>query len=403
MVWQRLLRWCRGYVRFRGEGGFPETFLSLAAANGLEVTDTKRQGETLYGWCPANQYKTLRAPAKTACMRLRIEKKAGLYFRLYPYRRRWGLPVGMVIGGLLISLLSGRIWVVQVEKENIDVSDTVILQAAAELGIYPGCSLDNVNMEELRLQAFQKLPDAVYVSVNPSGCVARVVVNGKDPTPSIQDFHQHFSNLVAKMDGKIVSTKIYSGQTVVQPGEGVTKGQLLVSGATQSDRGNTYLRRSFGTVTAETFHTLSATVKLRETHLLPKENPILRPYFRFLKWDIPLFDNSPLVFPYRTDVFHRLMKTDAITLPLGFVIHRVTPLAWAPVTYTPKQADFEAEKRVAAEKDRLVQQGVVIIEETERKFIRTEEGVTLSVTCRCEQDIATEIPLNILEVSGEKN
>lgn len=403
MVWQRLLRWCKGYVRFRGEGGFPETFLSLAAANGLEVTDTKLQGETLYGWCPANQYKALRSPAKTACMRLRIHKKVGLYFRVFPYRRRWGLPVGMVVGGLLISLLSGRIWVVQVEKENIAVSDTVILQAAAELGVYPGCSLDNVNMEELRLQAFQKLPDAVYVSVNPSGCVARVVVNGKDPTPSIQDFHHNFSNLVASMDGKILNTEIYSGQTVVQPGEGVTKGQLLVSGATHSDRGNTYLRRSFGKVTAETFHTLSATVNFQETTLLPHGKTVMQPFFRFLKWNIPLFDNSPLPVPYRTDVFYRLMGTDAITLPLGFVVHRVTPLAHTKISFTPEQADFEAEKRIAEEKERLTRQGVVIMEETERKIERTENGVTILVTCRCEQDIAREIPLNILEISGEKN
>lgn len=387
----------RGYVYFQGEGGFPAQFLSDAHTLGLHISDTKRENETLYGWCPIREYKALRKPAKKACLRLRILRKSGLYFCLFPYRKRIGIPVGLVLGVLLLFSLSSRIWVVQVEKENTDLKDSVILSAAKDAGIFAGCDIQNIDMEALRLQMLSQLPDAVYVSVNPSGSVARVVVKGKEKQPSIQDFHQNFSNLVASMDGKILKTEVYSGQTMVKAGEGVTKGQLLVSGATFSDRGNTYLRRSAGKVMAETFHTLSAMVPFKETRFLPQGDVILRPFFRFLRWDIPLFDNSPLTGQFAVDAYYRLPRTKTVTLPIGWIDQRWQPLVPTEISFTAEQALFEADSRLAQQKQNLTVQGVKILEQTDKKVESAADGVTVTVTLRCEQDIAKEVPLTILD------
>ena len=82
-MWLRFLRFFYGYVQFTSEGGFPERFLSEAADNGLQITDTRRQGERFLASCPAAQYRLLRPIAKRACMRLKITRKRGMYFRLF--------------------------------------------------------------------------------------------------------------------------------------------------------------------------------------------------------------------------------------------------------------------------------------------------------------------------------
>ncbi len=397
-MWQRILRWVSGYVYFQGEGGFPEQFLSDVYSLGLHVSDTKREQEFLYGQCPIKEYKKLRKPAKKACLRLKIQKKSGLYFCLFPYRKRWGIPVGLVLGILLLSLLSSRIWIVQVEKENTDLADSVILAAAKDIGVFSGCCIQDIDMEELRLQMLSRLPQAVYVSVNPSGCVARVVVKGKEENPSIQDFHQNFSNLIASVAGTILKTEIYSGQTVVKVGEGVSKGQLLVSGATLSDRGNTYLRRSAGKVIAQTEHTLSVTVPFQETQFLPQGEPIYRPSFRFLCWEIPFFDNSPLAGQFIVETYNRLPRTKTVTLPIGWVDERWYPLTPTVIQYTQPQAIFEAENRLEQQKQRLTAQGITITQQTNKQIQKQSDGVTVTVWLDCEQDIAKEVPLQILDI-----
>lgn len=389
-----MLRFLKGYVWFKGEGGFPEKLLSEAAAAGLSVTDSKRQGETLFAACPAGQYKRLRPLAKRACMRLRIYRKQGLYFRLFPYRKRAGMPIGLLLAALLLYILSGRIWVVQVEADA-PVEESAILAAVEAQGVYPGCRIQNIDMRLLRLHALSDLEDMVYVSVNPSGCVARVTVNKREPAPSIQDFHAHFSNLVAEMDGRILSTEIYSGQAAVHAGDGVAAGTLLVSGTVESAAGNLYLRRASGRIIAETVRTLTVTVPLSEQVSLPTGEVIYRPYFRFLRWDIPLYSACPLEGEYAVTAYYRLPQTAALTLPIGLIDRRYSRVEQTTVQRTAQQAASVAEERLSAQLDALAKSGVKVTQQTDKAETVTADAYTVAVTLRCEEDIAKEVPLTL--------
>ncbi len=395
----RVLDFIRGCVWFQGEGGFPEKLLSEAAIRGLSVTDARKQGETLFAACPAGQYKQLRPLAKRACMRLRIYRKRGLYFRLFPYRKRAGLPIGLLLSAVLLYVLSGRIWIVQVEADA-PVEQAAILAAVEAQGVYPGCRIDDIDMRLLRLHALSDLEDMVYVSVNPSGCVARVTVNKREPKPSIQDFHANFSNLVADMDGRILSTEIYSGQAAVAVGDGVTAGTLLVSGTVESAAGNLYLRKASGKIIAETTRTLSVTVPLRETVTATDDKVIFRPYFRFLRWDIPLYSAIPLDGDYQVTAHYRLPETRGLTLPIGLIDRRFTRLKEMVVQHTAAEATALAEQRLKEQLTALADAGVAVTAQLDSRTAATADGVTLTATLRCEEDIAKEVPLSITESFG---
>lgn len=390
----------RNYVWFYGEGGFPERLLSEAAALGLCITHSRKEGETLFAACPARHYKHLRPLARRACMRLRLLKKRGPYFRLFPYRKRAGLPVGMVLAAALLYLLAGRIWVLQVEA-SVPVDEQAILSAVAAQGVYPGCRIQDVNMQLLRLGALSELSDMVYVSVNPSGCVARVVVNPRAPAPSVQHFKEGVSNLIATRDGVILSTEVYSGQATVKCGEGVTAGSLLVSGAIETQKGSTFLRRASGRVMAQTTRTLQVTVPLVETVKRPASKAIYRPYFRFLKWDIPLFTSLPLKGEFSVSTDTALPQTRTVTLPLGLINKRYIPLQVTTVRHTVKQAERMAKERLLIQRGALSAQGVEVLSVQGETLRRTKDAVTLSVTLQCKEDIAMEVPLELAENSAE--
>ena len=392
MQTKSILRFLRGYVYFHGIGGFPADFISSATAAGIDLTDTHLQGEEFFGGCQACDYCRLRPLARRAGLHLHILRKSGVYFKLFPYRRRIGLPIGAILAGILLFTLSSRIWIVA-PLGNIQLSDAEVLETVRAQGVYVGCRIDSVNMEELRILSLHDLPRAVYLSVNPHGCVARVMVKERADTPEIQNFKSTVSNLVATMDGKIISTDVHSGQAAVQVGDGVSEGMLLVSGTVESASGHIALRRAAGNIIAQTTRTLSFTVPFYETVKLPSDTPVFRPALRFLKWELPLFANTPLDGVYHVEEYHHLPHFRDLTVPLGVVHRYYTPMQNTDIQHTYDEALLLLEQQYAAAAAALAVDGVDIKEQLSRKTEKTDDGVTLTVTLRCHEDIAKEILL----------
>ena len=398
-----MLRFLRGYVYFRAEGGFPETLLSDAAVRGIPVTDSRREGETLYAACAARDYRRLRRSARRACMRLQVYRKQGLPFLLRPYRKRWGLLVGAVLSAVLLAVLSSRIWVVQVETDGrVSVDTAAVLQAVRRQGVYPGCTIKQVDMELLRLLALSDLEDTAFVSVNPSGCVARVTVKPRDMPPAVQYYTTDISNMVAATHGKIVSIEVTSGQAAVQVGEGVVAGDLLISGTVESRVGNLYLRRAAGRVMAETTRTVSVTVPFRETVRAQSGRVVYTPAFRFLKWDVPLYASAPAGGEWEVEVYRRLPQFRDVTLPVGIIDRRWYEITPQTVTYTRETAEIQAADRLQTELAALREAGVTFREETARHTTVTADSLTLTACFLCEENIAKEVPVRFADNSAEK-
>ncbi len=401
-MWLKWLRFFYGYVQFAAQGGFPERFLSEASAAGLQITDTTRCGERFFAYCPAKQYRLLRPLAKRACLRLKVTKKYGMYFKLFPYRKRIGMPIGLVLAAFLLWTLSGRIWVVTVQSD-VAVDHAQIQAAVAESGVFVGCKIQNIDMQALRIEALSKLENLVYVSVNPSGCVARVAVSTRMPTPTVQYTDKDYSNLVATRDGRIVKTEVYSGKGAVQVGDGVTAGAILVSGTFETDKGNLLLRRSMGRIIAETTHTLTVTVPFTETQFLPQGKIVFRPFLRFLRWEIPLFAHTPLIDRYTVNTYLRMPQNKEFSLPIGIVDTRYISLTETAVTHTLTQARGLAVQRLQEDIAALTADGVAVKQELSRTAQETQTGYTLSVTLLCEENIAKEIPIKIIGETVDKN
>ena len=97
-------------VRFTARNGSPEALLTDAAGQGLHLYGIFSLPGGFYGHCAAWQYRRLAALARHRRVRLRVEKRHGLYFLLRPLLRRKGLWVGLVAWGLVLVWLQGLVW-----------------------------------------------------------------------------------------------------------------------------------------------------------------------------------------------------------------------------------------------------------------------------------------------------
>lgn len=381
----RFLRWLFGWAEFEAEGGFPERLLNLAARGGVTLWNTGRHGASLQACCFARKYKKLRPFARRAGVRLHVRRRHGLPFFAHRYRARAGVVIGVALYAILLHGLSQQIWVIQISG-NQTVPDKQIYKVMEELGVRKGVKMDTLDIQLLQIEALQRLPDLVWLTVNPEGSVAHIEVAERQEPPDIVDKNAA-SNIKAARDGRIVRMEVYGGQAVVKEGDAVVKDMLLVSGVVDTAVGPV-LRKSTAKIFAETSRSATISVPLRETKLLPDGTIIYRPTLQLFQFGIPLYADGPLEGEYQlVEKAHPLMAK-GMALPFGLInryYHRLTP---TEIVRTEQEAAALAEERLA-DWEKLEMDGVEIRERRCSGQIQGDAYV-LTVAYDCVEDIAVE-------------
>jgi len=338
--------------------------------------------------CPARDYRRLRPIARRACMRMRLQHKHGLPFWIRRYRRRGGLVVGLAVYGAILCLLAPRIWAIQVVG-NTDTATDTILSVAADMGVRLGASMNKMNIKKLEIDGLSRLPTLAWITVNPSGSVARVEVTERRPTPQVLDLSQP-SDMVALRDGLILSMTVRSGNRLVKDGEAVKAGDVLITGRVESDMGEK-LYRSYGEVWAETHRRITVSVPLLYTRPVPEGTVICRPTVSFLCWDFPLYSNSALQGEWIHRQTRHFLTARDMTLPLGVTNDYYLPVVEQKSVRTAGQARVLAEQQLAAQEAALFA--------PDSYELLTREGeirdgtYVLTATYRCRENIAAEVPI----------
>ena len=175
-------------------------------------------------------------------------------------RRRYVLWCAL---GLLLALYgygSLFIWDFQVTG-NDTVPTEKILRALEHNGVAIGTRSLSFDQEELRNHVLLELGDISWLSVNVKGCTAHVQVVERRRPPEIVD-RSRPANVVAARDGLVTKLEALDGRALVAAGAVVTRGQLLISGVSDSHSDGVRFMRGSGRVYARTWYTLSVLVPL---------------------------------------------------------------------------------------------------------------------------------------------
>lgn len=389
MLLAPVFRWFPGWVRVELEGGYTERLLNAMTAGNVSMWHVRRRGEGMRFSCYARDYRRLRGMARHACMRMHLVSKHGMPFLLHRYRRRrFGLAAGLAVYVAILALLSPRIWAVEVVG-NADTSTASILEVAAQMGVKPGARMDRLEIKRLEIEGLSRLPSLAWITVNPSGSVARVEVTERRPTPQVLDLSEP-SDMVALRDGVILSMWVRSGNRVAMDGEAVRAGDLLITGRQESEVG-VQLYRSYGEVWAQTRRQITVSVPLTYQLRQTDGGVVFRPTLTFLCWDIPLYSNGPLGDGYLHTQKRHFLQAGGLTLPLGLIHDYYIHTTATKTARTRQEAKRLAEQQLAEQEQALF--GAGRFEELSRQATIEDGAYVLSVSYRCEENIAVEVPL----------
>lgn len=372
-----------GFVLLRCEGGYPETFINTAAAASIPLWDIRYDQASLFCRAAAADYRRLRPAARRAHVRMRVQRKYGLPFRLKRSGLRLGIAAGLVLFFVVLQLLTSRVWVLRIEG-NATVSDEAILSVLEPLGVAEGASFAAVDIPTLQLTALQQLPELTWLTVNQSGSI--VTIHVKERTEAAPPASHVPANLVAACDGVIVSVDTAAGQSAVKPGDAVRQGDLLISGVMDSKVGP-QLKHAAGSVIARTAHTITVTVPLIEAVTVPSATVVQPRLFAF-GLSVPLYTSGSLPGEPLAAFEKRPVVAGGVPLPLGLSLTRYTYTTEEQRRHTPDQARRLAEERLSAAEEELT--AFLTIESRTPHVSNTETAVTITVEYVGTREIAVE-------------
>lgn len=248
-------------VRFTARNGSPEMLLTDAAAQGIHLYGISARPGGFCAHCAAWQYRRLAALARHRRVRLRVEKRKGLYFLLRPLLRRKGLWVGLVAWGLVLVWLQGFIWAV-------DDSSLTTGQRARAGAVLRSCSLQPgtvVTEELLRTGEYALLESGEFSWASLNFEKGRLAVEAAPAHARPEIAAGTLHGLRAKCNGTVLRTNLASGTMLVVPGQTVEAGQGLIGTAHSERDGTLIFAPAAGTVVAQLEWETNQSIPLAET------------------------------------------------------------------------------------------------------------------------------------------
>lgn len=231
-MFRRFSDFIKGYVQIEVKGTFCEKFLNLIIKKGIVIKDIYRVDKNIIILVIyIKDFIKIKNVAKISSCKIRIAKKKGAHFTVNKYRKRIILVVGIALSALLVYTMSNMIFTVEISGNN-EIKTEYISQLLKKNGIKP-FAFNNIKGAEVAKKIMSENQNIAWAGIEVNGSKVIVNIVEKPDVPEIYNPEQQY-NLVADTDGVVNHFFVKKGFSVVKYGDTVKKGQLLVSGVTDS-------------------------------------------------------------------------------------------------------------------------------------------------------------------------
>lgn len=263
MLILRAIRKVPSCVDFRAEGVFCEKLLTEAMKNGLGISFPRKSGYTMRGTVQAAEYRSLCKIARRLGLKMRIEKKHGIYFTLKRHRDKIGFAAGAIFAAAVVLFLNLFVWEINISG-NKAVSSEEIMATLANSGLKTGTLRTAHDARKIEWNIMNDNKEIAWATVNIQGCCVNVVVSETRREAEMKCDDDKPVNIIAAKYGVIRKMDVFDGQGVVKVGDAVMKGDLLVSATFEDRHGKLTLKHSRARVMAETDYEITVEFPLEQ-------------------------------------------------------------------------------------------------------------------------------------------
>lgn len=377
----RLYRFLRGYLKIEVKGEFSEKVLNICAANRITLWNSRIIKNGIETCIYIKDFWNFRTVMRGSALRVHIIEKKGVPIKLYKNRKRKGLYVGAILLFVFLKVMSGFVWVIDVEG-NQNTKSADIIAACEEIGITEGIRTDNINPKLQREELLLKLDTLAWAALNVEG--SRLTVNVTEIRKG-EDTKNLPTNLKAKADGIVKKINVTAGYCLVKPGDTVKKGDILVSGVLEASDGTRFVK-SAGIITAET--TRSITLEREYKYIKEYEVGTVnnRSVLEIFALRLPLFLGNETQ-KYNSKTSLKQLGLFSKSLPIKIYTKEYRIKREENITLTKEEITSMLETDL---KNELKDMGVNEYKVLSREPTNTQNGLKISFLVSAVEDIAME-------------
>ncbi|MDO5010123.1 MAG: sporulation protein YqfD [Intestinibacter bartlettii] len=228
-----MINYIKGYYVLIVEGIDTEKYLNFICKNKVSIYNVKRIDKTKVEFSVSRgDLKKIKNMYRGNKFEVKIKQKTGIPFlakRIYKYKT---MVFSAVVSLLLLLLTTQFVTDIYIDcPEGIDKK--VLQDELEECGLKPGVFKKTIDRKIIRDHIMQEIDEVAYLSINVKGTNVFVTVTKKDDE-NTQTSNSNYCNIIASKNGIIEKVIARSGEAVVQVGDIVKKGDLLIQGANTS-------------------------------------------------------------------------------------------------------------------------------------------------------------------------
>ncbi len=223
-----------GVVEVEIEGFFTERYINLCKINNIQIWDVFNitSGVIRFKVCIKDFKKLKKISKKTKC-RQKIISKKGAYFKLFKYRKRKILFLLGVLALCICIYFSNVIWSIDIIG-NENISAEIIRESLKNSGLYVGKSKLNIDTKKIITSLRIEIKDIAWAGITIDGTKAYLKVVEKTKLPLDQVEEKRIGDILSDKEGTIEKITVYNGTNILNVGDYVEKGRILIEGKVYS-------------------------------------------------------------------------------------------------------------------------------------------------------------------------
>lgn len=374
-------------VRINAKGKKLYKFINMVHTGGIGCFGQYCRGETFYADIYYSDLKRLRLLADECEVELETAEYDTLSARLFRYRRRIGLLLGVIIAAAGALYFSRVVVSIDIEGNSI-VSDEVILSALRELDIKPGTPIHRINFHACEDKLRIMVDDIAWAGIRHTGNRIAVQVTEIDPVPDM--LHERIPcNVVASRDAEIVYTVVHDGMLMHKVGDYVPEGTLLISGVVSDDTGHVTVHHAMGDIRGVYDETVTFSAAFTSESYIPTGKTSRQRYLRLFSLKIPLFFGRARYELSSREVREKPLRIFGKELPIGIIREDIAETSLSETVFTDDELKARLMERVYLYEKNFLSEDTEILERT-IKAESSGESLTLTATYRLESNICKQ-------------
>lgn len=263
MFFKIIKNYILGYVSISVEGYFIERFINICISKKIFLWNLKRKKSSfLYANMGIKDFKKIKEIAKITKCRIQLEKKKGLPFLLHRYQKRKIFLISLVILMAFMFGISNFIWNIEI-KGNVEISAEELRQNLEKNGLTTGMLKQKIKTKDIINNIRLERNDIAWIGIKLEGTNAIVEVVEADKKPEIVN-EEEYCNIISNKDGMITKMDVQNGTAVVNTGDIVKKGDIIIGGWLEGKYTGTRYVHAKANILAKVWYSKKETMSLNQ-------------------------------------------------------------------------------------------------------------------------------------------